>query len=176
MQTLGTNYTEAAICVTKNKYSIRLHLYHQLVALSNDVAHGLAQVIAHGLHIDVGIFQFQILEKHSIQIVIIILSGMRQQAVKILPALVNHCGQANDLGARTHNDQKLQLAIFFKLCHISYYLIVKIFLALCARARRYAPPRFYASRLPPLASAPAFGLRRLIFESSTSHLPCISEG
>ena len=40
---------------------------------------------------------------------------MRQQAVEVAAAFLDDLGQADDLGARAHDDQQLQAAVVFKL-------------------------------------------------------------
>ena len=107
VQTLGSNDAEARVRVAKDKHSIGLHLHHELVALGNDVAHRLAQVIAHGLHIDVGVGKLEVLEEDTIEIVIIILTSMCQEAVEIFATLVDDSRKADDFGPRAHDNQKL---------------------------------------------------------------------
>ena len=122
MQALGTNHAEAAVGVTQHQYCIGLHFHHQLVTLGNDVAHSLTQVITYSLHIHIRICQLQVFEEHPIQVVVIVLTGVCQQAVKVLTALINHCSKADNLRPCANNNQKLQLSIVLKLCHISFYL------------------------------------------------------
>ena len=55
VQALGTNDAEAAVGIAQDEDGIGPRLDHQLVALGNDIAHGLAQVVAHSLHIHIGI-------------------------------------------------------------------------------------------------------------------------
>ena len=89
MQALGPDDAQAAVGVAQHQHGIGLGGDHQLVALGNDVAHGLAQVTAHGFHVDVGIGQLEVLEEHTVEVVIIILPRVRQQAVKVRAALVD---------------------------------------------------------------------------------------
>ena len=55
MQPLGTNDGQAGIGVTQHQNRIGLNFYHQLIGFCNDVAHGLAQVLAHGIHVHIRI-------------------------------------------------------------------------------------------------------------------------
>ena len=107
MKPLGTNYAQAGVGIAQNQYGIRLHLHHQMVTLGDDVAHGLTQVVAHGLHIDVGVSQFEVLEEDPIEVVVVVLAGVRQQAVEVLSAFIDYCSQANNLGSCTYYDEKL---------------------------------------------------------------------
>ena len=120
VQALRTDDTQATVGIPQHQHGIGLDLHHQLVALGDDVAHGLPQVIAHGLHVHVRVRQLQVLEKHPIQVVVIILARMRQDRVEILPALVNHGRQPDNLRPRPHDDQKLQLPVILKFCHIYF--------------------------------------------------------
>ena len=77
VQALGPDDAEAAVGVAQHQHGIGLGGDHQLVALGNDVAHGLAQVTAHGLHVDVRIGQLEVLEEHPIEVVVVVLPRMR---------------------------------------------------------------------------------------------------
>ena len=128
MQALGTDDAQATVGVAQNQDSIRLDLNHELVALGDDIAHGLAQVVAHGVHLDLGVGELQVLEEHTIEVVVVILSRMRQDGVEVLAAFVDHRGQADDLRARADDDEQLKLAIILELCHYVILFIVCAFL------------------------------------------------
>ena len=114
VQPLGPNDAQAAVGVAQHQHSVRLDGHHQLVAFSDDIAHGLPQVRAHGIHVDLRVCQLQIVEEHAVQVVVIVLTGMRQDHVKIFPGFVDDSRQANNLRAGTHDDQQLQLAVILK--------------------------------------------------------------
>ena len=95
-------------------------MHHQFVALVDNVAHRGAEVLPYGVHIDVRIGEFQVLEEDTVQVVVIILSGVCQQAVEILPTFVDHGRQADDFRARADDDQKLQPSVILELCHILF--------------------------------------------------------
>ena len=78
MEPLSPNDAQTRIRIPQHQYSIRLHLHHQLIALRDDVAHGLAQVGAHGLHIDIRIRQLEVFEKDAVKVVVVVLPGVRQ--------------------------------------------------------------------------------------------------
>ena len=80
----------------------------------DDVADGLAQVRANGVQVDVRIVQRQVAEEDAVERVVVVLAGVRQQAVEVAAALLDDLGKANDLGARAHDDQELQAAVVFK--------------------------------------------------------------
>ena len=46
---------------------------------------------------------------------------MSQQAVEIIPALVDYCRQADDFRAGAHYDKKLEFPVILKTCHIVYF-------------------------------------------------------
>ena len=114
MQTLSANSREAAVRVTENQQGIGLAGDHQLVATIDDVPDGSAKVITHGIHVNFRILEVQVLEEHAVQVVVIILASVRQDAVEVLAALVDDGGQADDFGARTHDNQEFQLAVVGK--------------------------------------------------------------
>ena len=112
MQPLGTDHRQTAVGIPQHQHRIRLNFCHQRVGFGNDVAAGLAEIAAHRFQIHLRIGEFQILEKHAVQIIIVILSGVRQDDIKIPAALGDHRRQPDDLGPRTDDNQQLQLAIF----------------------------------------------------------------
>ena len=120
VEPLGADDAEAGISVAQHQHGVGLHLHHQLVALGDYVAHRLAQVLAHGLHINVGVGELQVLEEHAVEVIVVVLPGVCQQAVEVLTALVYDCRQTDDFRTCAHDDQKLQLPVIFKLCHILF--------------------------------------------------------
>ena len=114
VQALGRDGGQAAVGVAQDQQRVGLNLNHQLVARGDDVAHGLAQVGAHGVQVDVGVVQRQVAEEDAVERVVVVLPGVRQQAVEVAAALLDDLGQADDLGARAHDDQELQAAVVIK--------------------------------------------------------------
>ena len=124
VQALCGNGRKAAVGVTKNQQCIRFASDHKLVAAIDDVTHSCAEVITHGIHIDFGILEAQVLEKHAIEVVIVVLTRVRKNAVKVLAALVDDCRKADDFRARTHDNQKFQLTVIgeFHIRVICFYV------------------------------------------------------
>lgn len=114
VQALGRDGGQAAVGVAKDQERVGPHLDHQLVGGRDDVADGLAQVRANGVQVDVRIVQRQVAEEDAVERVVVVLAGVRQQAVEVAAALLDDLGKANDLGARAHDDQELQAAVVFK--------------------------------------------------------------
>ena len=114
VEPLGRDGGQAAVGVAQDQQRVGIDLDHQLVARGDDVAHGLAQVGAHGVQVDVGVGELQVAEEDAVERVVVVLPGVRQQAVEVAAALLDDLGKANDLGARAHDDQELQAAVVFK--------------------------------------------------------------
>ena len=114
VQALGRDGGQAAVGVAKDQQRVGLHLHHQLVARGDDVSHGLAQIGAHGVQVDVRVVQRQVAEEDAVERVVVVLAGVRQQAVEVAAALLDDLGQSDDLGAGAHDDQELQAAVVFK--------------------------------------------------------------
>ena len=114
VQALGRDGGQAAVGVAQDQERVGLHLDHELIARGDDVAHGLAQVGAHRVQVDVGVVQRQVAEEDAVEGVVVVLAGVRQQAVEVAATLLDDLGQADDLGARAHDDQELQAAVIFK--------------------------------------------------------------
>ena len=115
VEPLGRDGGQAAVGVTQDQQGVGLHLDHQLVARGDDVADGLAEVGAHGVQVDVGVVQRQVAEEDAVKRVVVVLPGVRQQAVEVAAALLDDLGQADDLGAGAHDYQQLQAAVIFEL-------------------------------------------------------------
>ena len=114
VQALCRDGGQAAVGVTQDEQRVGLDLDHQLVARGDDVTHGLAQVGAHGVQVDVGVGKLQVAEEDAVERVVVVLPGVRQQAVEVAAALLDDLGQADDLGAGAHDDQELQAAVVIK--------------------------------------------------------------
>ena len=122
VQALGRDGGQAAVGVAQDQQRVGPDLDHQLVARGDDVAHGLAQVGAHGVQVDIRFVQRQVAEEDAVERVVVVLAGVRQQAVEVAAALLDDLGQADDLGAGAHDDQELQAAIIFECDFIMHIL------------------------------------------------------
>ena len=114
MQTLCTDDTQAAVGVAQHQHSVRLDGDHQLVALGDNVAHGFAQICAYSIHIDFRVCQLQIVEEHTIQVIVVVLTGVRQDDIEIFAGLIDDRCQTDDFRTGANNNQQLQLAIILK--------------------------------------------------------------
>ena len=123
MEPLGRDGGQAAVCVAQDQPRVGLDLDHQPVARGDDVAHGLAQVGAHGVQVDVQVVKLQVAEEDAVERVVVVLPGVRQQAVEVAAALLDDLGQADDLGAGAHDDQQLQSAVVFEIHSFDAFFI-----------------------------------------------------
>ena len=117
VEPLGRDGGQATVGVAQDQQGVRPHLDHELIGGGDDVAHGLAQVGSHGVQVDVGVVQRQVAEEDAVERVVVVLPGVRQQAVEMAAALLDDLGQADDLGAGAHDDQELEAAVIFELNH-----------------------------------------------------------
>ena len=106
VQALCSNGRKATVSVAENQQSIRFASDHELVAAVDDVADGCAEVIAHGIHVDFRVLEAQVLEEHAVQVVVVVLARVREDAVEIFTALVNDRRKAYNFRARPHDDQE----------------------------------------------------------------------
>ena len=123
VQALRANDAQTAIGIPKHQHRIGLDGHHQLVALGDDIAHGLAEVRTHGIHIHLRRGEFQVLEEHAVQVVVIVLARVRQDGVEVGTALVDDRRQPDDFRAGADDDEKLELAVVgegdFAIVHIA---------------------------------------------------------
>ena len=124
VQALCGNGRKAAVSVAENQQCIRFACNHKFVAAVDDVANGCTEVVTDGVHVDFGILETKVLKEHAVQVVIVVLAGVRENAVKVLAALVNDCRETDDFRSRAHDNQKLQLAVVgeFHIRIICFYV------------------------------------------------------
>ena len=129
VQPLRAYHAQAAVGIAQHQHGIGLNSDHQLVALVDDIAHRLTEVRTHSIHIDIRIGKLQVLEEHAVEIVVIVLACMGQQAVEVLPAFVDDRRQPDDFRPRAYDDQKLQFPVILELCHktnLFYWIEISI--------------------------------------------------
>lgn len=107
MKTLCTYDAKTRVCITKNEDSIRLGSYHEFVAGIDDISTSCSKVIAYGIHINFRIFEFKVLEEHAIEIIVIVLTCVGKDNVKILACLIDYSCQTDNLWTCTYNNQQL---------------------------------------------------------------------
>ena len=115
MQALGSDYAETAVGIAQNKNSVRLDCDHQLVTLRDDIAHSLAQVSAHGVHIHLRICKLEVFEEDSIEVVIVVLAGVRKNHVEILAAFVDDRCKTYDFRTGADNDEEFEFAVLLPM-------------------------------------------------------------
>ena len=121
VQALGANHTETTIGITQYEHRIGLNLYHELVALVNDITHGGTEVIANGIEVHFGVCKFQVLEEHTVEVIVIILAGMRQNHIEIFTTFIDNCCQSDDFGAGSHDNEQLEFSVILE--HSFYFLL-----------------------------------------------------
>ena len=107
VQPLGADDAEAGVGIPQHQHGIGLQLRHQVVAFGDDVPHSLAQGVPHCIQVDVRVGQLQVMEEHAVEVVVVVLAGVGQEGIEILPALCDHRGQADNLRPGAHDDEKL---------------------------------------------------------------------
>ena len=114
VQPLGADDGQAGIGIAQHQHRVGLNVRHQLVGLGNDVAHGFPQVGSHGVQVHLRIGKLQVVEKHAVQVIVVVLPCVGQNHIKIAPGFVDHRRQPDDLRPGADDDQKLQLSVILK--------------------------------------------------------------
>ena len=83
LEALCGNNGEAWVGIAKDDDGIRLNLYHEVVSLGDDIAHGLANVLADYSEVVVGFAKAEVFEEDFIEVVIVVLAGVNQNVIKI---------------------------------------------------------------------------------------------
>ena len=102
---------QTAVGVAKNQYGIRFGGCEKLVAAVDDVAAGRAEVISDCIHVDLRLGEFQIAEEDAVEVVVVVLSGMGQNYIKIFAAFGNDCRKPDDLRTGTDDDTKFYFSV-----------------------------------------------------------------
>ena len=121
VQTLCANDGETAIRITEYQNGIRLCGNHRLVGPVDNIPHRSTKVIADRIQIQLRIGKPQILEEHTVQIVIIILARMPQLGIKVLSALCDYRCKADYLRPRADDYCQFDFSVFFPLRIIHYF-------------------------------------------------------
>ena len=111
VQALGRDGRETGVGVAQDEQGVGPRRDHELVARGDDVTNGLAQVGAHGVQVDVGVRELEVAEEDAVQGVVVVLPGVREQAVEVAAALLDDLGKADDFGAGAHDDQQPEAAV-----------------------------------------------------------------
>ena len=122
MQALSGNRGQTAVRVAQHQQRVGPDGGHQLIGAGNDVAAGLAEVLTHHVHIHIGAAQVKVRPKDIVQRLVIVLPGVRHDAVKIVPAPLDGRRQTDNLRARSDDDQQLDTAVVLErdvaeICH-----------------------------------------------------------
>ena len=117
METLGTNHAQAAVSVAQHQDSIGFCFHHHFVALIYDVSHRSSEVVANSFHVNIGICQFQIFEKDTVEVVVVVLTRMSQERVEIRTTLIDDCGQSDDFRACADDDQQFEFSVVCEMFH-----------------------------------------------------------
>ena len=112
MESFCSYHAQAAVSVAEDKNTIGLGGCEELVGAVDDVAAGGAKVIAYGIHIDLGLGELEVAKEDAVEVVIVVLTGMGEDDVEVLTALVDDGGQADDLGAGADDDAEFEFAVF----------------------------------------------------------------
>ena len=110
LQAFGGNHTQAGIRVAQHQHGIRAFRSKQLVALKDNVAHCLAEVLTDHAQVVMRLADTQVVEEHLVQFVVVVLTRMNDREVEVLVGLTHDLGQLDDLRACAHDDHKFQLA------------------------------------------------------------------
>ena len=102
---------EARIGVAQDEEGVGADGLHELVGAVYDVAHGGSEVIADGIHVYFGVLEFQVFEKDSVKVVVVVLAGVGEDYVEVLAAFVDGGCQADYLGACADDNQQFELAV-----------------------------------------------------------------
>ena len=105
VQALSGNRRKATVGVAENQQSVGLNFNHKLIRLGDNVANRLAEVFADRVHVNFRISYRKVFKKHTVEVVIVILSRVRENAIKILATLVYHRRQPDYLRSSSHDYQ-----------------------------------------------------------------------
>lgn len=115
VQTLRRDRRKTGIGISENKECIGLNGRHQLIGTVDDIADGGAEVVPHGVHVDIWLLQLEVAEEDAVEVIVVVLPRVREDGIEILAALADDGGEADDLRPRAHDDEQLQPAVVLKV-------------------------------------------------------------
>ena len=83
MQSLCADHGKAGIRIAQNQHCVRPDLHHQLVGLLDDIPDGGAEVVAYGIQIIVRRTEAEVVKKHLIEGVVVVLTCVNQNLFKV---------------------------------------------------------------------------------------------
>ena len=110
MQPLRADHGKAGIGVAQNEHRVRFDLHHQFVGFFDDVPDCRAKIVAHGVQIIVRRAKTEIVKKHLIERVVIVLPGVYKNLFKIPVTAFDRGGQPDDLRPCADDRHELQLS------------------------------------------------------------------
>ena len=110
VQPLGTDHGKAGVGIAQDQHRVRLQPYHQLVGFLNDIPNRGSEVVAYGIQIIIRRPKAEIVKKHLIECVVVVLTGVNQNLLKVPVAALYCRGQPDDLRPRADDCHQLQLS------------------------------------------------------------------
>ena len=110
MQPLGADGRKAAVGVAQNQQRVWLLLHHQRIGFGNDVADGLAQILAHRVEIKIRRTKAKVLKKDLVEGIVVVLPRVDEDLIKIFVALLDDGGQPDDLRPGADDGHELQFS------------------------------------------------------------------
>ena len=133
LQSLGRNNTEAGIGISQDNNCIGFYCTHQLIGFGDNISHCLTKVFSYNTQIMIWLSQAKIIKENLIQLVIIILTCMYKNVVKILVGFFYYCGHLNDFRTSAYNRHQFKFAhIVSSLIICLSQFIVRIHLFMCS--------------------------------------------
>ena len=115
VQPLRSYHAKTAVRVPEHQNGIGLRRREELVAAVDDISASSPEVIAYGIHVHLRGIEFQVLEEHPVEVVVVVLSGVGEDYIEIPPAFADDGGKTDDFRPRAHDDGQFYFAIIFKL-------------------------------------------------------------
>lgn len=103
--------TQTTVGVAKNEYGIRFGCSEKLVAAVDDVAAGRTEVISDCIHVDLRFGEFQVAEEDTVEVVVVVLSGMGQNHIEIFAAFGDDSSKPDDLRTGADDDAEFDFAV-----------------------------------------------------------------
>ena len=110
VQPFSADHRKAGVGVAQDQHRIRPDPHHQLVGLLDDIPNRGSEIIAYGIQIIVRSPETKIVKKHLIEGVVVVLTGVDQNLLKVPVAALYRGGQPDDFRPRTDNRHQLQLS------------------------------------------------------------------
>ncbi len=125
MEPFRADHGETTVRIAEDEDGVGLEFDHRLIARRDNIAHRFAEVGADRVQIQFRIGESEIFKEDAVERIVVILTGMDQNRIEILPRLLNNGGEPNNLRPRPDDNHQFDLSVLLPRRHKKVPLIAE---------------------------------------------------